>query len=132
MPRLPKLSFRLTPALQAALSDRVGQGQQASDIMREALEASLGVRPTAGPIMEPTSPTLSDAVCDLSSRLTMLAADSHCGEAHRLHYCTQVWTLGVSSRSDLFIHQNNLNETGYTPNGSSKATGRYAGGIQTS
>src|SRR5262252_9232802 len=75
---LPKISVRLPVALQAALSDHVRQhGGQVSDILRDALEAYLGLcptdRPTAGPTTSPTGPTLSDTVRDLAGRLTALA-----------------------------------------------------------
>ena len=73
---LPKITFRLSVALQEALSDHVRQhGRQVSDVIRAALETYLGLRPTAGPTTSPASPTLSDAVRDLAARLTALGSD---------------------------------------------------------
>jgi Arc/MetJ-type ribon-helix-helix transcriptional regulator len=42
----PRITVRLTPALDALVSDRFRQGSNVSDIVREALEAYLGVRQT--------------------------------------------------------------------------------------
>jgi hypothetical protein len=47
--------FRHSPELQAALYDRVRQGQRVSDIIREALEVYLGLRPTDRPTRSPTA-----------------------------------------------------------------------------
>src|SRR5919199_6556219 len=71
MPVLPRISFRLTPALQDAVAARVRQGQSASDVIREALEAYLGVRQTDRPTPMPAS----DTVSDMSDRLEALASD---------------------------------------------------------
>ena len=49
MPPSPRITIRLTPALEALLSDDVRQGHSVSDIVREALEAYLQARPTARP-----------------------------------------------------------------------------------
>jgi Arc/MetJ-type ribon-helix-helix transcriptional regulator len=72
----PKISFRLTPELQAALEVRVGQGQAVSDVIREALEQYLDLRPTASPTASPTVPQvsdiLSDALSDVSARVAAL------------------------------------------------------------
>ena len=67
----PKISFRLSPDLQAAFSARVRQGSRMSDVIREVLEAHLGVRPTD----RPTAPALSDTLADVSDRLATLALD---------------------------------------------------------
>ena len=76
MAERPKLSFRLTPEIQAALAVRVGQGQTASDVIREALEQYLGMRPTFSPTESPTAPQvsdlMSDALSDLSARVAAL------------------------------------------------------------
>jgi Arc/MetJ-type ribon-helix-helix transcriptional regulator len=66
-----KISFRLSADLQARLAARVGQGTRVSDIIREALEAYLGMRPTA----RPTNSLLSDSVSDLSTRLEAVVSD---------------------------------------------------------
>ena len=58
-----KISFRLSPVLQAALIARVRQqGTSASDILREALEAYLGLRPTDRPTETGLSSDVSDSV----------------------------------------------------------------------
>jgi Arc/MetJ-type ribon-helix-helix transcriptional regulator len=50
MPSSPRITIRLTPALEALVSARVRQGSSVSDIVRKALEAYLGacVRCTTG------------------------------------------------------------------------------------
>jgi hypothetical protein len=68
----PKISFRLSPDLHAALAARVRhQGGRVSDIIREALEAYLGMRPTG----RPTNHLLSDEVSDITSSLEALVSD---------------------------------------------------------
>src|SRR2546425_74057 len=57
MPSSHRITIRLTPALEALMSDRVRQGSSVSDIVREALEAYLGVRPTARLTERPTQST---------------------------------------------------------------------------
>lgn len=47
MPPSPRITFRLTPALEALVSDRVRHGGNVSDIMRDALETYFGLRPTS-------------------------------------------------------------------------------------
>ena len=71
MSDINKISFRLSADLQARLAARVGQGTRVSDIIREALEAYLGMRPTA----RPTNSLLSDSVSDLSTRLDAIVSD---------------------------------------------------------
>jgi hypothetical protein len=68
-----KISFRLSPALQAALAAHVGQGRRVSDILREALEAYLGVCPTDSPTAPPMPDIVSGAIEDLSGRVTTMA-----------------------------------------------------------
>ena len=46
MPPSARITFRLTKALEALVSDRVRQGAPVSDIVREALEQYFGVRQT--------------------------------------------------------------------------------------
>jgi hypothetical protein len=46
-----------------------------SDIIRDALEAYLARRPTAGPTDRPTPPPVSDVLSDMSDRLTALGSD---------------------------------------------------------
>ena len=70
-----KISVRLTSEIQALLSDHVRHGRRVSDIIRTALEGYLGVRPTEGPTERPTALQLSDAVSDMSDKLTRLASD---------------------------------------------------------
>ena len=69
--RQPKNFLSPLPDLQAAFSARVRQGSRMSDVIREALEAHLGVRPTD----RPTAPALSDTLADVSDRLATLALD---------------------------------------------------------
>ncbi len=61
MPSSHRITIRLTPALEALMSDRVRQGSSVSDIVREALEAYLGVRPTARLTERPTQSTSASA-----------------------------------------------------------------------
>jgi hypothetical protein len=78
-----KVSFRLSPALQTALATHVRQhGGRVSDILREALEAYLGLRPTARPTDQVSvsdkvsdSAHLSDSVSDLSASIQTLVSD---------------------------------------------------------
>ena len=78
-----KISFRLSPALQAALATRVRQrGGLVSDVIREALEAYLGIRPTARPTeKEDLSDELSDRIqmsdtmSDVSAQISGLVSD---------------------------------------------------------
>lgn len=74
-----KISFRLSPELQAALSARVRQGRRVSDILREALETYLGMRPPERLTLRPStsaspftlSAITSDDMSDLvSARLS--------------------------------------------------------------
>ena len=50
---------------------RPGQGRRVSDVIREALGAYLGMRPTA----RPTAPALSDTVSDMAVTLAALTSD---------------------------------------------------------
>jgi Arc/MetJ-type ribon-helix-helix transcriptional regulator len=72
-----KISVRLTSEIQALLSDHVRHGRRVSDIIRTALEGYLGVRPTEGPTERPTALQLSDAVSDMSDKLTRLACRTY-------------------------------------------------------
>ena len=75
MPPSARITFRLTPTLDALVSDRVRQGTPVSDIVREALEHYFAVRQTQCPTHEtslsdrarPVSDTLSDVVSALSA-----------------------------------------------------------------
>lgn len=75
----PKISFRLSPALQAALAARVRQhGGRMSDSVREALEAYLGLRPTErateqGTVSDRTQ--VSDTMSDISAKISGLVSD---------------------------------------------------------
>ena len=79
MPPGPRITIRLTPALDALVSDRVRQGSNVSDIVREALEAYLGVRQIPRQTQETsasaraavTSDTVADALSD--SRVALLS-----------------------------------------------------------
>jgi Arc/MetJ-type ribon-helix-helix transcriptional regulator len=75
MPPSPRITIRLTPALEALVSDRVRQGTSVSDLVREALEAYLGVRQTPRPTHTTSasasataaSDTLADNMSDIMS-----------------------------------------------------------------
>ena len=67
-----KVSFRLSPALQAALAAHVRQhGGQVSDILHEALEAYLGLRPAA----RPTAQAQVSDVSDMAATIQALVAE---------------------------------------------------------
>jgi helix-turn-helix resolvase-like protein len=66
MPDRPKINVRLAPELHAVLMAHVHQGHRLADVIRDALEAHLGVRPTA--------PRLAGGLSDMSARLERLAA----------------------------------------------------------
>jgi len=72
MPGGSRLTVRLSPALEAALSDRVRQGAHVSDIVREALHAYLGHCQTA---RQTPDISTSDTVSDMSARLSALVSD---------------------------------------------------------
>ena len=83
MPPSPRYTVRLPPALHTLVSDAVRQGQQVSDIIREALEAYFGVRQPPRPTTQSelsdtavsSSDTPSDTLTDiLADTLTRLAA----------------------------------------------------------
>ena len=68
-----RLSFRLPPALQAALTAHVRQRRtRASDVVREALEAYLGLGPTERP---PAQGPVSDIVSDVAAMVETLLSD---------------------------------------------------------
>jgi Arc/MetJ-type ribon-helix-helix transcriptional regulator len=67
MPPGPRITVRLTPALDALVSDHVRQGTSVSDLVREALEAYLGVRQTPTRAASASAPTVADAVADAVS-----------------------------------------------------------------
>jgi Arc/MetJ-type ribon-helix-helix transcriptional regulator len=79
MPPSPRITIRLTPALEALVSDRVRQGTSVSDLVREALEAYLGVRQTPRPThttsASASATTASDILADNMSD-TMFAVMS--------------------------------------------------------
>jgi Arc/MetJ-type ribon-helix-helix transcriptional regulator len=75
MPSTPKISVRLTPELQALLSDHVRQGRRVSDILRAALELYLGVQPLPAVPAQAMGLEVSDRLSDLSDSLTALASD---------------------------------------------------------
>lgn len=67
-----KISFRLSPPLQTALTAYVRQHRgHVSDIMREALETYLGLRPTE----RPTAPAPVSDMSDVMAKLTALVSD---------------------------------------------------------
>ena len=78
MPPSARITFRLTKALEALVSDRVRQGAPVSDIVREALEQYFGVRQTDRQTNEallsdrtlPVSDTLPDVVSALSATVS--------------------------------------------------------------
>ncbi len=68
MPRSPRITFRLTPTLEALVSDRARQGSTVSDIVCEALEAYLGACPTSRQTQEaPSSDSILSSVSDILS-----------------------------------------------------------------
>ncbi|HSX79237.1 MAG TPA: recombinase family protein [Candidatus Saccharimonadia bacterium] len=91
MPGHPRITIRLTPALEALVSARVRQGSHVSDIVREALEAYLGACPTACPTqsaaasasavtasafqMDHMSAAVSANLADVSARLSASVSD---------------------------------------------------------
>src|SRR5437763_1476248 len=71
-----KISVRLSPEIQALLSDRIRQtGTHVSDILREALEAYLGIRPTQGPTELAAAVGVTQGLSDILARLAALASD---------------------------------------------------------
>jgi hypothetical protein len=92
MPGHPRITIRLTPALEALVSARVRQGSSVSDIVREALEAYLGACPTESAAASASAVTasafqmdqmsdvvsakLSDALADVSARLSASVSDA--------------------------------------------------------
>src|SRR5215467_1556646 len=70
-----RLSFRLSPALQAALASRVRHDHRVSDVIREALEAYLEVRPPECPPAPGVPDTVSDMLSDIARRLEALMSD---------------------------------------------------------
>lgn len=68
MPTGPRITVRLTPTLEALVSDRVRQGDSLSDIVREALDAYLGGCQTSRqtPALS-TSDTVSARLSDIAS-----------------------------------------------------------------
>jgi hypothetical protein len=71
-----KISFRLSSALQAALAVHVRQhGGQVPDVIRAALEAYLGLRPTGRPTAPEHVSDTSDTVSDLAARVNALVSD---------------------------------------------------------
>ena len=91
MPGHPRITIRLTPALEALVSDHVRQGSRVSDIVREALEAYLGACPTprqtqataasasasvlSDTLMDTVSDVVSAHVSDMSARLSAMVSD---------------------------------------------------------
>jgi Arc/MetJ-type ribon-helix-helix transcriptional regulator len=88
MPGSPRITIRLTPALETLMSARVRQGSSVSDIVRQALEAYLGTCRTES--QTSTSPVsgnisgVSDELADnlsadlsdtMSARLSAIASD---------------------------------------------------------
>ena len=66
-----KISVSLSLELYELLAAHVRQGRRVSDVIREALGAYLGMRPTE----RPTAPALSDTVSDVAVTLAALASD---------------------------------------------------------
>jgi len=83
MPPSDRITFRLTPQLQACVAERVRQGGHLSDIAREALELYFGLRPTQCPTpdaalsdsISQVSDDLSDKVSDTAARLSDVLSD---------------------------------------------------------
>jgi Arc/MetJ-type ribon-helix-helix transcriptional regulator len=87
MPPSPRITIRLTPALEALVSARVGHGSSVSDIVREALEAYLGacqtprqthaasVSDSAHPVSDTLSDVLSDTVSAMMSDIVSDVSD---------------------------------------------------------
>jgi predicted DNA-binding protein len=75
-----RITIRLTPQLHALVSDIVSQhGRRMSDIMREALELYLGVRPTQAPQssanVSAATAAMSAMLSDTMSGLTSILAE---------------------------------------------------------
>src|SRR5262245_21713402 len=74
-----RITIRLTPEIEALVSDRVRQGARVSDIVREALEAYLGARPTqetsASACATSTATTGTDDVSDIWSAMMSDTSD---------------------------------------------------------
>jgi Arc/MetJ-type ribon-helix-helix transcriptional regulator len=64
MPPSPRITIRLTPALEALVSDRARQGTSVSDLVREALEAYLGVHQTPRPTHTTSASASATAAAD--------------------------------------------------------------------
>src|SRR5438105_2890292 len=80
MPPSPRITFRLTPALEALVSDRVRHGGNVSDVVRDALETYFGLRqtgcPTPGSSSSDRLSATQEAVSDtLSDRVSTLVSD---------------------------------------------------------
>jgi hypothetical protein len=79
MPPSARITFRLTSALEALVSDRVRQGHHVSDIIRDALEMYFGVRqtgcPTPGAAVSDSTAHVSDTVSDISTTLSDVVSD---------------------------------------------------------
>jgi hypothetical protein len=83
MPPSARITFRLTPTLEALVSDCVRQGHSVSDIVRDALETYFGLRQTSCPTESASvsdsilrvSDKLSDDVSDISAKLSDLVSD---------------------------------------------------------
>jgi hypothetical protein len=64
MPPSPRITIRLTPALEALVSDRARQGTSVSDLVREALEAYLGIHQTPRPTHTTSASASATAAAD--------------------------------------------------------------------
>ena len=71
-----KISVRLSPALQAALTAHVRQQHaHVSGTIRQALEAYLGLRPTHCPTEQAQVSDVSDTLSDLAASVSALVSD---------------------------------------------------------
>jgi hypothetical protein len=76
MPPSLRLTIRLSPDLAARVAAHVGHGRSMSDIVRQALEVSLGGISSPGPTRPPPASDpplpLADTLSDIHARLTAI------------------------------------------------------------
>jgi hypothetical protein len=70
-----KISYRLPTHIRASLASRVRPGQKLSDILKEALEAYLGISPTDGPTSLTLPDIVSDELSDMRGKLAAVVSD---------------------------------------------------------
>jgi DNA repair ATPase RecN len=75
MPPSARITFRLTPTLEALVSDRVRQGSNVSDIVREALETYFGLRQTPCPTNGTSVSDSTLQISDISAKVSDVMSD---------------------------------------------------------